>query len=79
MSDSVHRSARPSYDPSRRVPRGHKRVVRKGTEKCDSDFSDIVGHSATRRKLNEEAEDREILREIPPHWSTFYAENDQLR
>jgi hypothetical protein len=68
-----------SYDPSRRVPRGHKRVVRKGTEKITSDFSDLATGSVTRRKLDEQAEDQEILREIPPHWSTFYAENDQLR
>lgn len=63
-----------AYDPHRRVPRGHHRVTRKGTERFEVGLEDVGGGSATVRRLEQEDEDRRIVREIPPHWSTFYAE-----
>lgn len=64
-----------AYSSKRRVPRRHRRVTLRGGETRDVSLSaDEIG-SATRKRQNEQEEDRRILREIPPHWDVF-KEND---
>lgn len=59
------------YDPNRRTARGHRRVVRQGTERFDADGvkwepSDVL--TAGQRAADD---DQRILGELPPHWAQF--------
>ncbi len=64
-------TAMSEYDPTRRVPRGHRRVTRQGGETRDVSLDAQELESGTRRRQRQEAEDRRILRELPPHWDIF--------
>lgn len=73
-----------------RVPvrRGHKRVIRKGTELFDADGMDgLTGASVSGMRVadgdtrcsggagwREADEEERILNELPPHWGIFDAE-----
>lgn len=70
------------------VRRGHKRVIRKGTELFDADGMDgLTGASVSGMRAadgdtryssgagwREADEEERILNELPPHWGIFDAE-----
>lgn len=57
--------------PLRRVPRGHRRVVREGTERFDADGVKLDPEDAVSAKARLADDDRRILGELPPHWGIF--------
>lgn len=57
--------------PLRRVPRGHRRVVREGTERFDADGVKLDPEDAVSRKARLADDDKRILGELPPHWGIF--------
>lgn len=57
--------------PLRRVPRGHRRVVREGTERFDADGVKLDPEDAVSAKAQLADDDRRILGELPPHWGIF--------
>lgn len=69
------------YDPTRRVPRGHRRSTRRGSEFFEDDSSltgpdagvDDEDADARRddRFVGDENDDDRILSELPPHWAVF--------
>ncbi|WP_314686482.1 hypothetical protein [uncultured Bifidobacterium sp.] len=66
------------YDSTRRVPRGHRRSARRGSEFFEEDsasaheFDDEEPHSRRDdRSIDDESDDARILSELPPHWAVF--------
>ncbi len=59
------------YDPHRRIPRRHRSATLKGGETRDVSLDAQEIGSTTRRRQQQDAEDRRILRELPPHWDVF--------
>ncbi|MCI1219040.1 MAG: hypothetical protein LKF99_00650 [Bifidobacterium sp.] len=60
-----------AYDPSRRVPRAHRRVVVQGTERFDADGVKLESDDMRTEHQREVDDDRRILGELPPHWAVF--------
>lgn len=59
------------YDPTRRTPRHHKRVVRQGTELFDPDGVKLEPSDVLTEAQRAADDDRRILGELPPHWAVF--------
>lgn len=59
------------YDASRRTPRGHRRVVMRGTERFDADGVKLEPGDMRTREQRAADDDRRILGELPPHWDVF--------
>ncbi|KFJ05232.1 hypothetical protein [Bifidobacterium subtile] len=64
-----------AYDPSRRKPRAHARVVRPGSERFDADGVKLEPGDMRAEGQREADDDKRILTELPPHWGVF-AERD---
>jgi hypothetical protein len=64
-----------AYDPSRRKPRAHTRVVRAGSEHFDADGVKLEPGDMRTERQREADDDKRILTELPPHWGVF-AERD---
>ena len=60
-----------SYDASRRTPRGHRRVVFRGTELFDADGVRLESSDRMTDRQRSADDDRRILGELPPHWAVF--------
>ncbi|WEV70132.1 hypothetical protein OZX73_07215 [Bifidobacterium sp. ESL0775] len=60
-----------AYDPHRRSPRVHKRVVRKGNERFDVDGVEPDPSDRRPQGSKQRDDDNRILRELPPHWGIF--------
>ncbi|MBF1666733.1 MAG: hypothetical protein HXO72_01870 [Scardovia wiggsiae] len=89
-SDTARDSAAAGSGETVRAPvrRGHKRVIRKGTELFDADGMDgLTGASVSGMRAadgdtryssgagwREADEEERILNELPPHWGIFDAE-----
>lgn len=65
MSDSSQ------YSATRRVPRKHRRVVMKGTERFDADGVKLEPSDMMTDDQRAADDDRRILDELPPHWAVF--------
>lgn len=59
------------YDPNRRTPRAHKRVVRQGTELFDADGVKLEPSDVLTQAQRAREDDQRILGELPPHWAQF--------
>lgn len=59
------------YDPNRRTPRKHKRVVRQGTELFDADGVKLEPADTLTERQRADDDDRRILSELPPHFAVF--------
>ncbi len=79
MNDTIHNSAAVpgeeaaagGYSPTRRTPRCHKRVVRKGTELFDADGVKLEPSDRQTDRQRADDDDQRILNELPPHWAVF--------
>jgi hypothetical protein len=60
-----------AYDPSRRKPRVHTRVVRAGSEHFDADGVKLEPGDMRTERQREADDDKRILTELPPHWGVF--------
>ncbi|RBP97594.1 hypothetical protein CRD60_06285 [Bifidobacterium aemilianum] len=60
-----------AYDPARRTPRGHKRVVRQGSELFDPDGVKLEPGDMQTDQQRSRDDDQRILGELPPHWGIF--------
>ncbi|NEG71735.1 hypothetical protein GFD24_05825 [Bifidobacterium ramosum] len=60
-----------AYDPQRRTPRKHRRVVFHGTERFDADGVKLEPGDMLTERQREADDDRRILGELPPHWAIF--------
>lgn len=59
------------YNAHRRTARGHKRVVRQGSEQFDAEGVKLeMGDMQTELQRNAD-DDQRILSELPPHWGVF--------
>ena len=59
------------YSATRRTPRKHKRVVRKGTEQFDADGVKLEPGDMQTDQQRQSDDDKRILGELPPHWAVF--------
>ncbi|MCI1831591.1 MAG: hypothetical protein LKI88_02420 [Bifidobacterium sp.] len=60
-----------AYDPHRRTPRTHRRIVRRGSEDFDAEgVKEEQGDRLTDGERSAQ-DDRRILGELPPHWGIF--------
>lgn len=59
------------YDPSRRSPRIHVRVVREGSELFDAGGVKPEPSDALTLQQRDVDDDNRILGELPPHWAIF--------
>ncbi|MEE1296089.1 MAG: hypothetical protein UHD09_04440 [Bifidobacterium sp.] len=59
------------YDPNRRVPRAHRRVSVRGTERFDADGVKREAADELTSAQRAAEDDRRILSELPPHWGVF--------
>ncbi|KAB7790918.1 hypothetical protein F7D09_0653 [Bifidobacterium leontopitheci] len=59
------------YNPARRTPRRHKRVVFHGTERFDADGVKLEPGDMRTAQQRDADDDRRILGELPPHWGIF--------
>lgn len=59
------------YDPHRRTPRVHRRVVRQGTEQFDADGVKLEPSDRLTERQRAAEDDQRILGELPPHWGVF--------
>lgn len=79
MADSLSLSSDAQEDGGRprppaplpRVPRGHRRVVREGTERFDADGVKLDPEDAVSPRARLADDDKRILNELPPHWGIF--------
>ncbi|MCH4209040.1 hypothetical protein [Bifidobacterium sp.] len=60
-----------AYDPKRRTPRMHRRVVRRGAERFDADGVKLEPGDMRPDDERKADDDQRILSELPPHWAVF--------